>query len=273
MTWRVQLLLCAALVAAPPLAAQSVTAATDQISGTWTGVLRPNDAPGGGTTPVEIELRSDGRTISGGTVKGPQLTPGEIRRGTFDPATALLTFEVAVPGASAPFVFEGTLIAGTAAGRVQADASGGGFLIRRTGSDAPPAQQAGDQAATLRYGFDEVSGWVTRAAAMVPADRYGYRPVGTVRSFGQQIAHIADSYNYYCARSAGRTVEWSDDIEKGALDKATLAQKLRDATAACGEAHGTGSARDLMANIAHTNLHYGNIITYLRMMGLAPPSS
>jgi hypothetical protein len=29
----------------------------------------------------------------------------------------------------------------------------------------------------------------------------------------------------------------------------------------------------LLANVSHTNLHYGNIITYMRMLGLAPPSN
>lgn len=29
----------------------------------------------------------------------------------------------------------------------------------------------------------------------------------------------------------------------------------------------------LIENIGHSNLHYGNAITYMRMMGLVPPSS
>jgi uncharacterized damage-inducible protein DinB len=29
----------------------------------------------------------------------------------------------------------------------------------------------------------------------------------------------------------------------------------------------------LLQNISHSSLHYGNMITYLRMMGLTPPSS
>ena len=274
MSWRVLLLPCATLLLAHPLAAQSASAAADQISGRWTGVLRPNNAPPDRTTPVEIDLESDGRTISAGTVTGPQLTPGDIRSGSFDAGTGRIVFEVSVPGAGAPFVFEGTLIAGTAAGSVQSGTEGGTFLINRAASGGSPAAQPQEgQAAALRHGFDEVNGWVARAAEMVPAERYGYRPVATVRSFGQQIAHIADSYNYYCARAAGRAVEWSDAIEQGVTDKATLVQRLRQAAAVCTAAHESGQAQQLMANIAHTNLHYGNLITYLRMMGLVPPSS
>ena len=138
------------------------------------------------------------------------------------------------------------------------------------------AQSAADTttAAALRFGFGEVNGWVTKAADLVPADKYSYRPAQTVRTFGQQIAHIADSYNYYCARAAGRTVQWSDAIEKGSTDKATLLPKLRQSVDACAAAYaGTASTGPGFANIAHTNLHYGNIITYMRMLGLTPPSS
>ncbi len=92
------------------------------------------------------------------------------------------------------------------------------LLIVTKGSAAPATAQqpaAGDLAPGLHHGFTEVSGWVTKAAELVPADKYSYRPVGSVRTFGQQIAHIADAYNYYCATAAGRKVQWSDAIEKG----------------------------------------------------------
>jgi uncharacterized damage-inducible protein DinB len=133
---------------------------------------------------------------------------------------------------------------------------------------------ANDAAAALRKSFTEVSGWVTKAADLAPADKYGYRPTQSTRTFGQLIAHIADSYNYYCARAAGRNVEWSDEIEKGSLDKATLVQKLKQSSAACSAAYNnTSQVAPLIENIGHTSLHYGNIVTYMRLLGLTPPSS
>ena len=127
----------------------------------------------------------------------------------------------------------------------------------------------------LRNGFNEVNGWVTQAAEMVPADKYNYRPVDTVRTFGQLIAHIADSYNYFCTNAAGTKVEWSEAVEKGKTDKDTLLPKLKEAVGRCNTAYGSSNAqfRQLLMNVGHTNLHYGNIITYMRMMGLKPPSS
>jgi uncharacterized damage-inducible protein DinB len=136
-------------------------------------------------------------------------------------------------------------------------------------------EKAPDVATEMRNGFNEVNDWVTKAAEMVPAEKYNYRPVDTVRTFGQLIAHITDSYNFFCARGAGNKVEYSDAVEKGGTDKDTLLPKLKEAVGKCNAAYGSanGQLRPLFTNVGHTSLHYGNIITYLRMMGLKPPSS
>lgn len=132
-----------------------------------------------------------------------------------------------------------------------------------------------DVSTDVRNGFNEVNEWVTKAAEMVPAEKYSYRPVDTVRTFGQLIAHITDSYNYFCAHAVGNKVEWSTPVEKGATDKDTLLPKLKEAVGKCNAAYSSsnGQLRPLFTNVGHTSLHYGNIITYMRMMGLKPPSS
>lgn len=141
------------------------------------------------------------------------------------------------------------------------------------GQTAP--EKTPDVATELRNGFNEVNGWVMQAAEMVPADKYNYRPVDTVRTYGQLIAHIADSYNYFCAHAVGNKVEWATPIEKGSTDKDAVLPKLKEAVGKCNAAYGSGNGqlRPLFTNVGHTSLHYGNIITYMRMMGLKPPSS
>lgn len=142
------------------------------------------------------------------------------------------------------------------------------------GQAAPPNKPA-DVGTELRNGFNEVNNWVTKAAEAVPADKYNYKPVDTVRTFGQLIAHITDSYNYFCAHGVGNKVEWSEAVEKGGTEKDVLLPKLKEAVGRCNTAYesGNGQLKPLFLNIGHTNLHYGNIITYMRMMGLKPPSS
>lgn len=132
-----------------------------------------------------------------------------------------------------------------------------------------------DISTELRNAFNEVNGWVMKSAEAVPADKYNYRPVDTVRTYGQLIAHITDSYNYFCAQGVGNKVEWSEAVEKGGTDKDTLLPKLKEAVGRCEAAYssGKGQLRPLFINVSHTSLHYGNLITYMRMLGLKPPSS
>lgn len=274
MKLRSLLIACIVLLSAVSVFAQSGGAAADPISGTWKGDMGPS-----ATTrfPITIALKFDGQAAVSGTVTGPP-QPGEIKTGSFDPKTGALKFEVVVKddGAGSIFLFDGAVAGGVAAGRVSGNNVAGDFKMTKVGGESAPAQQSGanDTAAALRKSFGDVSSWVTKAADLTPADKYSYRPAQSVRTFGQVIAHIADSYNYYCAAAGGRKVQWSDAIEKGNTDKATLVQKLKQATDACNTTYGAaGQIGPLIENIGHTNLHYGNVITYMRMMGLTPPSS
>ena len=151
------------------------------------------------------------------------------------------------------------------------------FSVLVMGS-APRAQDPppNDPHAAARHGYAEVSGWIAKAAAAVPSEKYSYRPAPSVRTFGELVAHITDGQNFFCGRAAqGKKVQWSDATEKGKHDKAALAAKLKQSVDACNAAYASNKSNigELMANIAHDNLHYGNIITYMRMLGLTPPSS
>ena len=258
------LLLVLLVLASVEGAAQSAKGPADPISGTWTGFMGPGTSA---QLAVMLELKFDGKSVTGSLSGLPR--PGEIKAGSFDPSTGALRLEASpVNDSSIRLVLEGTVVLDTATGRVTLPNETGSFKISRQGTST------NELAPALKQGFNELSGWVIKSADMVPADKYNYRPVQTVRTFGQQIAHVVDSYNYFCGRATNPAVQWSEVTEKGALDKATLVQKLKQATDACNVAYGgSGKAPMLMANIAHTNLHYGNVITYLRMLGMTPPSN
>ena len=136
-------------------------------------------------------------------------------------------------------------------------------------------EKSPDMSTELRNAFNEVNGWVVKSAEMVPADKYNYRPVDTVRTFGQLVAHLTDSYNFFCAQGVGNKVEWSEAVEKAGTEKDTLLPKLKEAAGRCEAAYSSSNAqlRPLFMNVGHTSLHYGNLITYMRMLGLKPPSS
>ena len=143
--------------------------------------------------------------------------------------------------------------------------------------------------ASMRDNWKGVTGNITRSADMVAEADYAYRPVATVRTFGQLIAHIAGAQFSMCAAALGEKPRDEGEIEKSVTTKAGLVKALRESTEYCQRAYTPTAAaaaattslygdnvpryNALALNLVHNGEHYGNIITYLRMKGLVPPSS
>ena len=118
-------IVCCVISSTLSLAAQSHGA--DPISGTWTGSMGPNDTD---RHPITVELKFDGTSITG-LITGPPY-PGEIKSGSFDPATGALKLDVTVKNEdSTRVVFQGTLKEGTATGRVEMPNQSGTFTITK----------------------------------------------------------------------------------------------------------------------------------------------
>lgn len=121
------LLLCTAL----PLGAQSGRGTkNDPITGTWTGELTPD----GGQPPpkqVTLELKFDGKRGVTGTFTGLP-SPGDVKKGTFDPKTGALALELGKEGESAVrLVLEGSVAKGVATGKITGEATGTFKLTRK----------------------------------------------------------------------------------------------------------------------------------------------
>ena len=130
---------------------------------------------------------------------------------------------------------------------------------------------------------------IVRAAEKMPEENYAFRPTDTVRSFGQLVGHLADAQYTFCSVALGEKNP-ALGIEKSKTAKADLVKALKDGFAYCDRAYDNMTdqhaadavqlfGRDqtrlnvLAFNSAHDNEHYGNIVTYMRIKGLVPPSS
>jgi len=89
------------------------------------------------------------------------------------------------------------------------------ILLLSPASTRAQQPDAKETAAMLGKGSAELSAWIMKAAEMVPADKYSYKPTPTVRTFGELLGHIADGNNYFCGRAAGKKVQWSDANAQG----------------------------------------------------------
>jgi len=141
--------------------------------------------------------------------------------------------------------------------------------------------------------FGIVKGYITRAAEKMPEEHYAFKPTKDVRSFGQLIGHVADANFGFCAAVAGEKPPnggFESPIEKGTTTKADLQKALAAAFAYCDKVYAattdstaTGMVKGFWGelpklsvldfNTAHDFEHYGNIVTYMRLKDLVPPSS
>jgi uncharacterized damage-inducible protein DinB len=130
---------------------------------------------------------------------------------------------------------------------------------------------------------------LVKAAEKMPDENYSFKPTSEVRSFGQIVGHVADAQYMFCSNVLGDGMKPAG-IEKSKTTKADLVKALNDSYAYCDKAYdGMTDARAaemikfmgrdmakltvLSINNAHDDEHYGNMVTYMRIKGLVPPSS
>src|SRR5262249_537640 len=126
-------------------------------------------------------------------------------------------------------------------------------------------------------------------AAKVSEELYAFKPTPEVRSLGQLIGHVADANFMICAAAAGEKAP-QGGFENGKTTKADLSKGLNDSIAYCDAVFARMDDKKsnemtalvgvqqprvavLFFNVEHENEHYGNLVTYMRLKGIVPPSS
>jgi uncharacterized damage-inducible protein DinB len=138
--------------------------------------------------------------------------------------------------------------------------------------------------------WDGIKKNVAASAAAMPEADYGFKPAPTVRTFGQILGHLANEHYLMCSGVKGeKNPQEATDYEK-TNSKADLSAALAASIAYCDGVYGAmtdGAAlatlelfgskfsklAALQLNATHDSEHYGNLITYLRIKGIVPPSS
>jgi uncharacterized damage-inducible protein DinB len=143
--------------------------------------------------------------------------------------------------------------------------------------------------ANVRLLWEQARDYIGQSAQDMSEAQYAFRPTPDVRTFGELIGHLAGSQNMFCAIALGDKPPSEDAVEKAAKTKAALISAWQQSNTYCAKAYaladnaltGTvdlfGEQRTklyvLLMNMSHDNEHYGNIVTYMRMNKLVPPSS
>ncbi len=150
--------------------------------------------------------------------------------------------------------------------------------------------------AEVKTMYTNIHNFITKAVEQFPAEKLAWQPTPAVRTWARLIGHITDDNNGACYLLAGETTRPArvdapdgqaspasklskDDLLKGykesveRCNKAFAAVTEANMAERSGPTGGRSKIGMLMYNTSHTNEHYGNIVTYMRLNNMVPPSS
>ena len=157
----------------------------------------------------------------------------------------------------------------------------------------PYAQQpAADSSYTgvVHASWNAIKRNVAGSAQAMPDAGFAFKPTPEVRTFGELLGHLANEHYIFCSRMKGEPNPHEKvDFEKKTA-KAEFVKDINDSIAYCDAAYAAmkDDAKQLaplapnrrdtlfgsaLMNVTHDSEHYGNLVTYLRLKGIVPPSS
>jgi uncharacterized damage-inducible protein DinB len=171
----------------------------------------------------------------------------------------------------------------------------GSIILAGTASAQTPAAAAPANpiSQSIQNAWNGAKRNIVESADQMPEAKYGFKPVDTVKTFGEILAHVAGASYSYCAGAKGEATPFDEDhFEKTAKTKADIVKAVNDAMAYCDAVYSSltdqslaamvsrpggtrqfSRASQVVGNIGHTNEHYGNLVTYFRLNGMVPPST
>jgi uncharacterized damage-inducible protein DinB len=159
-------------------------------------------------------------------------------------------------------------------------------------SDASKAVPSSSQIVLAQW--NEIGRKLIALAEDFPEDKYDFKPTPEMRSFAEQLLHVAGSMEYFTAPVQGKTPAREMENPPRATYKtkadvvAFVKKEVEDGAAAI-KAKGDKGMADLIADpeskqqmhvsdlayglIEHSGEHYGQLVIYYRLSGLVPPES
>lgn len=150
--------------------------------------------------------------------------------------------------------------------------------------------QLSDTIGTLKFFYDYNKRNILASAEKMSEANYGFKPSPDIRSFGEVLGHITDVNFMTCSAMKGEANPRPDSVEKNAKTKDDFLKALKASHDYCDGAFANLSealmketykvedrvhpkAGMVILNTQHGMEHYGNLVIYLRMKGIVPPTT
>ena len=159
-------------------------------------------------------------------------------------------------------------------------------------SDASKAMPSSSQIVLAQW--NEIGRKLIAMVDDFPEDKYDFKPTPAVRSFAEQLLHVAGSMEYFTLPVQGKTPPREMENPPRATYKtkadvvAFVKKEVEDGAAAI-KAKGDKGMADWITDpdskqqmhvsdlayglIEHSGEHYGQLVVYYRLSGLVPPES
>jgi hypothetical protein len=156
-------------------------------------------------------------------------------------------------------------------------------------SAAPAAPVLPGPAGEVQRSYAAVKANILKSAEKMPATEFGFKPTPDVRTFARVVNHISEAQLRSCGIANG--TKETAKVPAETADKAAIVEALKASFAECDKAYGSASDATLMdplavsptakrsrigllwGNVSHDNEQYATLALYMRLKGLAPPSS
>jgi uncharacterized damage-inducible protein DinB len=147
--------------------------------------------------------------------------------------------------------------------------------------------------------YQYIQGLILKSAEKVGEELYAFKPTPAVRSLAGVLGHIADANMLLCGVASGKPVDFekimkdlsSVQVHEKKTSKTEIIAALKESSAFCDSVFAkltdaTGREQvswfggEKMAKLMVLNMstshgweHYGNLVTYMRLKDIVPPSS
>jgi hypothetical protein len=137
-------------------------------------------------------------------------------------------------------------------------------------------------AAVQRY-FNPIRRNLEASAEVMPAEKYGFRLTPGQMTFAEWINHSSERNYRDCSTLTSQPQPEALKRLPSLKEKAEVTQALKDSFAYCAAAlekmddQKAGASPEMSAAFLHVIVHnneiYGNVVGYLRVSGIVPPST
>jgi hypothetical protein len=151
---------------------------------------------------------------------------------------------------------------------------------------APVAGPAGE----AQRSYAGLKANILKAADKMPAEDYAFKPTPDVRTFARVVNHISEAQLHSCGAVNHTAADALAKVPEETADKGAIVETLKASFAECDKAFGSltdanlGEMIDLgkakrsrvglmWGTVAHDDEQYATLALYMRLKGLAPPSS